>query len=161
MPLQDKYDTPIVADIHFQPTVALMCAEAFEKVRVNPGNFADGRKTFEEIDYDDPSQFEEERAHIEEVFTPLVLKCKELGTAMRIGTNHGSLSARILSYYGDTPAGAQLPLRAATRGQRASLRAVTFGSYAGRHSASPSLFAFDRLHRRVVAPRCLLQLRKR
>lgn len=104
--LQDKYDTPIVADIHFQPTVALMCAEAFEKVRVNPGNFADGRKTFEEIDYDDPSQFEEERAHIEEVFTPLVLKCKELGTAMRIGTNHGSLSARILSYYGDTPAGA-------------------------------------------------------
>ena len=108
--LQDKYDTPIVADIHFQPTVALMCAEAFEKVRVNPGNFADGRKTFEEIDYDDPSQFEEERAHIEEVFTPLVLKCKELGTAMRIGTNHGSLSARILSYYGDTPAGALICL---------------------------------------------------
>jgi (E)-4-hydroxy-3-methylbut-2-enyl-diphosphate synthase len=107
--MQDKYDTPIVADIHFQPKVALMCAEAFEKVRVNPGNFADGRKTFEEIDYDDPSQFEEERAHIEEVFTPLVLKCKELGTAMRIGTNHGSLSARILSYYGDTPAGARAP----------------------------------------------------
>jgi (E)-4-hydroxy-3-methylbut-2-enyl-diphosphate synthase len=105
--LQDKYDTPLVADIHFQPKVAMMVAEAFEKVRVNPGNFADGRKTFEQIDYDDPKQFEMERANIEEVFTPLVLKCKDLGTAMRIGTNHGSLSARILSYYGDTPAGVQ------------------------------------------------------
>jgi (E)-4-hydroxy-3-methylbut-2-enyl-diphosphate synthase len=83
----------------------MMVAEAFEKVRVNPGNFVDGRKTFEQIDYEDPKQFEMERAHIEEVFTPLVLKCKELGTAMRIGTNHGSLSARILSFYGDTPAG--------------------------------------------------------
>eukprot|EP00892_Ulva_mutabilis_P008353 jgi/Ulvmu1/5890/UM026_0011.1 len=103
--LQDKYETPLVADIHFQPRVAMMVAEAFQKVRVNPGNFADGRKRFDEINYDDPSQFEDERAHIEEVFTPLVLKCKELGTAMRIGTNHGSLSARILSFYGDTPAG--------------------------------------------------------
>ena len=103
--MQDKYETPLVADIHFQPKVAMMVAEAFQKVRVNPGNFADGRKRFDEINYDDPSQFEEERAHIEEVFTPLVLKCKELGTAMRIGTNHGSLSARILSFYGDTPAG--------------------------------------------------------
>jgi (E)-4-hydroxy-3-methylbut-2-enyl-diphosphate synthase len=103
--LQDKYDTPLVADIHFQPVVAMMVAEAFEKVRVNPGNFVDGRKKFDEINYDDPAQFEAEREHIEEVFTPLVLKCKELGTAIRIGTNHGSLSARILSFYGDTPAG--------------------------------------------------------
>lgn len=103
---QDNYSTPLVADIHFQPKVAMMVAEAFEKVRVNPGNFSDGRKTFEEIDYEDPSQFEAERADIEEKFVPLVLKCKELGTAMRIGTNHGSLSARILSFYGDTPKGA-------------------------------------------------------
>ncbi len=95
----------LVADIHFQPKVALLVAEAFEKIRVNPGNFADGRKSFEEIDYDDPAQFEEERAAIEETFTPLVLKCKELGRAMRIGTNHGSLSARIMSYYGDSAAG--------------------------------------------------------
>jgi (E)-4-hydroxy-3-methylbut-2-enyl-diphosphate synthase len=102
---KDGYDVPLVADIHFQPAVAMMVAEAFEKIRINPGNFADGRKTFEEINYDDPAQFAAERDHIEEVFTPLVLKCKELGRAMRIGTNHGSLSARILSYYGDTPRG--------------------------------------------------------
>lgn len=102
---KDRYDTPLVADIHFQPAVAMLVAEAFEKIRVNPGNFADGRKTFEVINYDDPKQFELERDYIEEVFTPLVLKCKELGRAMRIGTNHGSLSARILSYYGDTPRG--------------------------------------------------------
>eukprot|EP00879_Flechtneria_rotunda_P000533 GHRR01000637.1.p1 GENE.GHRR01000637.1~~GHRR01000637.1.p1 ORF type:complete len:730 (+),score=224.04 GHRR01000637.1:217-2406(+) len=102
---KDGYDVPLVADIHFQPAVAMIVAEAFEKVRINPGNFADGRKTFEEINYDDPKQFELEKQHIEEVFTPLVLKCKELGRALRIGTNHGSLSARILSYYGDTPRG--------------------------------------------------------
>ncbi|KAL6759003.1 GcpE protein-domain-containing protein [Haematococcus lacustris] len=102
---KDRYDVPLVADIHFQPAVAMMVAEAFEKVRINPGNFADGRKTFETINYDDPAEFEAERAHIEEVFTPLVLKCKELNRAMRIGTNHGSLSARILSFYGDTPRG--------------------------------------------------------
>lgn len=99
----DGYDVPLVADIHFQPAVAMMVAEAFEKIRINPGNFVDGRKTFEEIDYDDPAVFEAERAEIERTFTPLVLKCKELGRAMRIGTNHGSLSARILSFYGDTP----------------------------------------------------------
>ncbi|KAG1675454.1 hypothetical protein FOA52_001753 [Chlamydomonas sp. UWO 241] len=102
---EDGYDTPLVADIHFQPYIAMMVAECFEKIRINPGNYADGRKTFEVINYDDPKQFEEEKAYIEEVFTPLVLKCKELGRAMRIGTNHGSLSARILSYYGDTPRG--------------------------------------------------------
>lgn len=102
---KDRYDVPLVADIHFQPKVAMMVAEAFEKIRINPGNFVDGRKSFEVINYDDPAEFEKERAAIEETFTPLVHKCKELGRAMRIGTNHGSLSARILSYYGDTPRG--------------------------------------------------------
>merc|ERR1719181_409084 len=80
-------------------------AEAFEKIRVNPGNFADGAKSFEEKTYEDESEYQAELVAIEEKFTPLVLKCKELGRAIRIGTNHGSLSARILSYYGDTPAG--------------------------------------------------------
>eukprot|EP00197_Chlamydomonas_leiostraca_P002013 CAMPEP_0202857216 /NCGR_PEP_ID=MMETSP1391-20130828/243_1 /ASSEMBLY_ACC=CAM_ASM_000867 /TAXON_ID=1034604 /ORGANISM="Chlamydomonas leiostraca, Strain SAG 11-49" /LENGTH=714 /DNA_ID=CAMNT_0049535995 /DNA_START=93 /DNA_END=2237 /DNA_ORIENTATION=- len=102
---KDRYDVPLVADIHFQPAVAMMVADAFEKIRINPGNFADGRKTFEVRNYDDPKMFDIERAEISEVFTPLVQKCKELGRAMRIGTNHGSLSARILSYYGDTPRG--------------------------------------------------------
>lgn len=62
-----RYDVPLVADIHFQPAVALMVAECFEKIRVNPGNYADGRKTFEVINYDDPKEFELERLHIEEV----------------------------------------------------------------------------------------------
>ena len=98
-------DVPLVADIHFQPKAAMLVADAFEKIRVNPGNFADGRKKFDEIDYDSPEEFEAERAYIEELFTPLVLKCKEMGRAMRIGTNHGSLSARIMSFYGDSPKG--------------------------------------------------------
>lgn len=102
---KDRYDTPLVADIHFQPAVAMMVADAFEKIRINPGNFADGAKKFETINYDDPAQFEAEKEHIRELFSPLVEKCKSLGRAMRIGTNHGSLSARILSYYGDTPRG--------------------------------------------------------
>lgn len=102
---KDRYDVPLVADIHFQPAVAMMVADAFEKIRINPGNFVDGRKTFDVINYDDPREFERERELIEETFTPLVLKCKELGRAIRIGTNHGSLSARILSFYGDTPRG--------------------------------------------------------
>eukprot|EP01024_Parvocaulis_polyphysoides_P012080 TRINITY_DN14310_c0_g1_i11.p1 TRINITY_DN14310_c0_g1~~TRINITY_DN14310_c0_g1_i11.p1 ORF type:complete len:744 (-),score=153.62 TRINITY_DN14310_c0_g1_i11:169-2118(-) len=102
---KDNYYTPLVADIHFQPGIAMLVADAFEKIRINPGNFVDGAKKFDNIIYDDESQFEEERQHIEEVFTPLVLKCKELNRAMRIGTNHGSLSARILSFYGDTPRG--------------------------------------------------------
>lgn len=99
------YDVPLVADIHFAPSIALRVAEAFEKIRVNPGNFADGAKKFETINYEDESAYQMELEHIEEVFTPLVEKCKKLGRAMRIGTNHGSLSARILSYYGDTPRG--------------------------------------------------------
>jgi len=103
--LKKGYTTPLVADIHFAPKIALQVADAFDKIRINPGNFADGRKSFEEITYENPEDYKAELDYIEEVFTPLVLKCKELGRAMRIGTNHGSLSARTLSYYGDTPAG--------------------------------------------------------
>lgn len=97
------YTTPIVADIHFTPNAAEIAAKLVEKVRVNPGNYAD-KKKFEEIEYTDES-YQDELSRIEEKFTPLVLLCKEHGTAMRIGTNHGSLSDRILSRYGDTPEG--------------------------------------------------------
>jgi len=97
------YDAPLVADIHFTPNAAEIAAKLVEKVRVNPGNYAD-KKKFQEIDYTDAS-YQAELIRIEEKFTPLVLLCKEHGTAMRIGTNHGSLSDRILSRYGDTPEG--------------------------------------------------------
>lgn len=97
------YNTPLVADIHFTPNAAEIAAKIVEKVRVNPGNYAD-KKKFEEIDYTDDS-YQAELDRIEEKFTPLVLLCKANGTAMRIGTNHGSLSDRILSRYGDTPEG--------------------------------------------------------
>jgi len=97
------YNTPLVADIHFTPNAAEIAAKLIEKVRVNPGNYAD-KKKFEEIDYNDES-YAAELLRIEEKFTPLVLLCKEHGTAMRIGTNHGSLSDRILSRFGDTPEG--------------------------------------------------------
>lgn len=97
------YGTPLVADIHFTPNAAEIAADYVEKIRVNPGNYAD-KKKFEEIDYTDAS-YQQELIRIEEKFTPLVLKCKVLGRAMRIGTNHGSLSDRILSRYGDTPEG--------------------------------------------------------
>jgi (E)-4-hydroxy-3-methylbut-2-enyl-diphosphate synthase len=97
------YNTPLVADIHFTPNAAEIAAKIVEKVRVNPGNYAD-KKRFEEIDYTDES-YQAELIRIEKKFTPLVLICKEQGTAMRIGTNHGSLSDRILSRYGDTPEG--------------------------------------------------------
>lgn len=97
------YHTPLVADIHFTPNAAEIAARLIEKVRVNPGNYAD-KKKFEEIDYTDES-YAAELKRIEEKFTPLVLLCKEHGTAMRIGTNHGSLSDRILSRFGDTPEG--------------------------------------------------------
>merc|ERR1719336_2153849 len=99
------YSIPLCADMHFQPKVALVVADAVEKIRVNPGNFADGRKTFDELVYETDEQYYEERDYIEETFKPLVLKCKELNRCMRIGTNHGSLSARTLSFYGDTPRG--------------------------------------------------------
>lgn len=97
------YNTPICADIHFTPNAAEIAATIVEKVRVNPGNYAD-KKKFETIDYTDES-YEAELARIRERFIPLVKICKEHGTAMRIGTNHGSLSDRILSRYGDTPLG--------------------------------------------------------
>jgi (E)-4-hydroxy-3-methylbut-2-enyl-diphosphate synthase len=97
------YDVPLVADIHFTPNAAESAARIVEKVRVNPGNYAD-KKRFENIDYTaDAYQAELERIY--KKFTPLVKICKEYGTAMRIGTNHGSLSDRIMSHYGDTPRG--------------------------------------------------------
>ena len=97
------YEAPLVADIHFTPNAAEIAAKLVEKVRVNPGNYAD-KKKFEEIDFTDDS-YAEELKRIEEKFTPLVELCKLHHTAMRIGTNHGSLSDRILSRYGDTPEG--------------------------------------------------------
>lgn len=97
------YKTPLVADIHFTPNAAELAARIVEKVRVNPGNYAD-KKKFETIDYTE-SEYMAELERIRERFTPLVKICKEYGTAMRIGTNHGSLSDRILSRYGDTPLG--------------------------------------------------------
>jgi len=97
------YSTPIVADIHFTPNAAEIAARIVEKVRINPGNYAD-KKKFEEIEYTDKT-YNDELIRIKKKFTPLVKICKEHGTAMRIGTNHGSLSDRILSRYGDTPKG--------------------------------------------------------
>ena len=94
---------PLVADIHFKPDAALEAAKWVEKIRVNPGNYAD-KKKFEIREYSD-SQYAEELERIREEFTPLVLLCKDLGRAMRIGTNHGSLSDRIMNRYGDTPLG--------------------------------------------------------
>lgn len=97
------YNTPLIADIHFTPNAAEIAARIIEKVRVNPGNYVD-KKKFEQIDYTD-AEYLEEIERIRERFTPLVKICKEYGTAMRIGTNHGSLSDRIMSRYGDTPMG--------------------------------------------------------
>lgn len=97
------YNTPLVADIHFTPNAAEIAAKIIEKVRVNPGNYVD-KKKFEQIEYTD-AEYAEEIERIRERFTPLVLICKEYGTAMRIGTNHGSLSDRVMSRYGDTAIG--------------------------------------------------------
>jgi (E)-4-hydroxy-3-methylbut-2-enyl-diphosphate synthase len=97
------YTTPLVADIHFTPNAAEVAAKIVEKVRINPGNYAD-KKKFEVIEYTDAT-YQEELDRIRERFLPLVKICKEHGTAMRIGTNHGSLSDRIMSRYGDTPLG--------------------------------------------------------
>jgi (E)-4-hydroxy-3-methylbut-2-enyl-diphosphate synthase len=97
------YNTPLIADIHFTPNAAELAARIVEKVRVNPGNYAD-KKKFENIEYTDAT-YVSELDRIRQRFTPLVKICKEYGTAMRIGTNHGSLSDRILSRYGDTPLG--------------------------------------------------------
>lgn len=94
---------PLVADIHFTPNAAMKAAEFVDKVRINPGNYAD-RKKFEVRDYTE-SEYQEALDYIHEKFAPLVKKCKENGVAMRIGTNHGSLSDRIMNRYGDTPEG--------------------------------------------------------
>ncbi len=102
--LNDRgYHTPLIADIHFTPNAAEIAARIVEKVRVNPGNYVD-KKKFEQIDYTD-AEYHEEIDRIRTRFTPLVNICREYGTAMRIGTNHGSLSDRIMSRYGDTPMG--------------------------------------------------------
>jgi (E)-4-hydroxy-3-methylbut-2-enyl-diphosphate synthase len=99
----EGYTVPLIADIHFTPNAAELAARLVEKVRINPGNYAD-KKKFETIEYTDTS-YQAELDRIREKFVPLVSICKEYGTAMRIGTNHGSLSDRILSRYGDTPLG--------------------------------------------------------
>ncbi len=96
--LKRGYSIPLVADIHFYPPAAMVVADFVDKVRVNPGNYLDRRATFKDLAYT-------EADYIEEGFSPLVLKCKNLNRAMRIGTNHGSLSDRIMSHYGDTPVG--------------------------------------------------------
>jgi len=98
-------DVALVADIHFTPKVALKVAESWEKIRVNPGNFADGFKKFDEKVYETREEYDEAIADIEELFVPLIEKCKENNVAMRIGTNHGSLSARVMSFWGDSPRG--------------------------------------------------------
>ncbi len=100
---QKGYQVPLVADIHFTPNAAEVAARIVEKVRINPGNYAD-KKRFDELVYTDV-EYQNELERIYRKFTPLVNICKEYGTAMRIGTNHGSLSDRIMSQYGDTPRG--------------------------------------------------------
>ncbi|SKB87384.1 (E)-4-hydroxy-3-methylbut-2-enyl-diphosphate synthase [Daejeonella lutea] len=97
------YNVPLIADIHFTPNAAEEAARIVEKVRINPGNYAD-KKKFENFEYTD-LEYKAELDRIYQKFTPLVKVCKEYGTAMRIGTNHGSLSDRIMSHYGDTPQG--------------------------------------------------------
>ena len=96
-------DVPLVADIHFSPAAAMEAAHHVEKVRINPGNFADAQAVRRPRVHRPGVRSELER--IEERFTPLVLKCKALGVAMRVGTNHGSLSDRIMNRFGDTPLG--------------------------------------------------------
>ncbi len=100
---QKGYQVPLVADIHFTPNAAEVAARIVEKVRINPGNYAD-KKRFDELVYT-TTEYQNELERIYRKFTPLVNICKEYGTAMRIGTNHGSLSDRIMSQYGDTPRG--------------------------------------------------------
>jgi (E)-4-hydroxy-3-methylbut-2-enyl-diphosphate synthase len=102
--LQKGYQIPLVADIHFYPPAALTVVEFVDKVRINPGNFADPRATLKVVEYDQ-ARFEAGRARMEEKLAPLVEKCKQLKRSMRIGTNHGSLSDRMLNWFGDTPKG--------------------------------------------------------
>lgn len=97
-------NTPLVADIHFNPRAATAAARVVDKVRINPGNFVDPGRVFKKIEYT-PEQYEAELARIDAALTPFLALCKANGTALRIGVNHGSLSDRIMSRYGDTPAG--------------------------------------------------------
>jgi (E)-4-hydroxy-3-methylbut-2-enyl-diphosphate synthase len=97
------YTTPLVADIHYTPNAAEIAARVVEKVRINPGNYVD-KKQFNIIEYTD-AEYQEELDRIRARFVPLINICKEHGTALRIGTNHGSLSDRIMSRYGDNPDG--------------------------------------------------------
>ena len=102
--LKKGYTIPLVADIHFYPPAAMLVVDFVDKVRINPGNFVDRRATFRTIEYDDAT-YALEIQKIEDTFSPLVEKCIQLKRAMRIGTNHGSLSDRIMNRYGDTPSG--------------------------------------------------------
>ncbi|MDE6498859.1 MAG: (E)-4-hydroxy-3-methylbut-2-enyl-diphosphate synthase [Muribaculaceae bacterium] len=97
-------DTPLVADIHFNPAAAFAAAEEVEKVRINPGNFIDPGRTFKHLEYTD-EEYHAELERLRDKLVPLLDLCRERGTALRIGVNHGSLSDRIMSRYGDTPAG--------------------------------------------------------
>ncbi|MBQ1799881.1 MAG: (E)-4-hydroxy-3-methylbut-2-enyl-diphosphate synthase, partial [Prevotella sp.] len=102
--LEKGYDTPLVADVHFNPHVADVAAQYIEKVRINPGNYVDPARTFKHLEYTD-EEYAEELHKIDERLMPFIQICKEHHTAVRIGVNHGSLSDRIMSRYGDTPAG--------------------------------------------------------
>ena len=102
--LAKGYVVPLVADVHFNPKVAEEAARIVEKVRINPGNFVDSIKTFQQYEYTD-EEYAKEIAKIEEKLIPLLEICKENSTAIRIGVNHGSLSDRIMSRFGDTPQG--------------------------------------------------------
>ena len=104
-PFKKGYDIPLCADMPFHPKVALMVADALEKIRINPGNFADGTKDFEEKIYESEADYIKGCEYLAEAFIPLVKKCRDFNPAARIRTNHGSLSSRVLSYYGDTPCG--------------------------------------------------------
>lgn len=101
---QDGYEIPLVADIHFNPRAAFAAAEKVEKVRINPGNFVDPGRTFKKIDYTD-EEYQHELIRLHNAFVPFLDLCKQHNTAIRIGVNHGSLSDRIMSRYGDTPDG--------------------------------------------------------
>ncbi len=102
--VQQGYNVPLIADIHFYPPAAMRVVDFVDKVRVNPGNFVDKRASFKVLEYDDAT-YAQELQKIEDKFGPLVEKCKSLGRAMRIGTNHGSLSDRVMNRFGDSPRG--------------------------------------------------------
>ncbi len=102
--VQKGYDIPLVADIHFFPKAAMTVADFVDKVRINPGNYVDRRATFQVLEYTD-AEYQSELERLEEKFSPLVEKCKKLKVAMRIGTNHGSLSDRVMNRFGDSPLG--------------------------------------------------------